>query len=73
MAHQHKAIADKSEEYSWGTCMTPTECAARPQRQEAHGNITRRDECRCGAVRYSEVNGGRTNYGEWTALQGDFA
>jgi hypothetical protein len=65
MKHEHKAIANASKDKGWTTCVTPQECAAHPQRQDAHGNIVRLDTCQCGATRESEINGSRTNYGAW--------
>lgn len=69
MTHRHKAIARRSTERCWVFCVTPTECAARPRRQEAHGNIVRRDVCACGATRQTEINAGRSNYGPWEVAQ----
>jgi hypothetical protein len=64
--HQHKAIPAKSQDRGWMYCVTPEECAARPHRQKAHGNIVRHDECACGATRQTEINGGGRNYGPWS-------
>jgi hypothetical protein len=67
MAHKHKA--EQSKDVGWTACVTPDECATHPYpRQDAHGNITRVDTCSCGAIRKSEINGGRTNYGPWEDL-----
>lgn len=63
--HAHRAIPGKSKDRCWIFCVTPCECAANPHRQAAHGNITRVDRCACGAVRETEINGGRANYGVW--------
>jgi hypothetical protein len=65
ITHVHKAIAVKSTERGWTVCVTPQKCAAHPHRQEAHGNIIQQDVCACGAVRATEINGGRKNYGPW--------
>lgn len=35
--HQHRAKISRI--VGWSHCVTPTECAANPQRQIAHGNI----------------------------------
>lgn len=67
--HTHKAISRKSKDCGWTACVTPTECAARPNRQEAHGNIVRQDLCSCGATRATEINGGRKNHGSWTEAE----
>lgn len=64
--HTHRAVASKSKDYCWSNCVTPECCAANPQRQRAHGNIVRHDVCICGAIRETEINGGRTNYGPWS-------
>jgi hypothetical protein len=66
MKHTHKAVAKKSRDRGWTHCVTPDECAANPERQAAHGNIIRIDECSCGAVRQTEINGGRNNYSPWS-------
>jgi len=63
--HIHKAIKSKSKDRGWNHCVSGAACAANPARQNAHGNITTVDVCSCGAVRESESNGGRTNYGPW--------
>ena len=65
--HTHKAIAAKSTERGWTVCVTPQECATHPHQQEAHGNIIQQDVCACGAVRRTEINGRRHNYGPWEA------
>jgi len=62
--HKHRPTIVERE-VCWTHCVTPAECAARPARQVAHGNIIRIDVCRCGAERSAEINGGRTNYGPW--------
>lgn len=65
--HQHRARAGaKSCIVGWSHCVTPDECAANPQRQSAHGNITEIVTCRCGAVRHTEINNGVANHGPWT-------
>lgn len=61
----HRAIPGRDKDHGWHTCVTPEACAARPERQAAHGNITRTDVCSCGATRQAEINAGRTNYGPW--------
>jgi len=71
MRHHHKAISAKSKDYCWTGCVTPSECAARPQRQVAHGNIIQHDVCSCGATRQTEINGGRSNYGPWKTAEED--
>jgi len=63
MAHRHRPKS--SEECVWTHCVTPDECADRPERQKAHGWIMRVDTCRCGARRQVEINFHRTNYGPW--------
>lgn len=65
MKHTHKAVAAKATDRGWVACVTPAECASHPHRQEAHGNITRHDVCSCGAIRKTEINGGRRNRGPW--------
>jgi hypothetical protein len=65
MKHVHKAIPARSKDRGWTVCVTPEYCAAYPTREQAHGNITRRDVCGCGATRETELNGGRANYGPW--------
>jgi hypothetical protein len=69
MKHTHKAIKAKSADYGWTCCVTPCECAARPRRQVAHGNIIRIDACSCGATRQTEINGGCSNYGPWIVAE----
>ena len=65
--HQHRARAGaKSCIIGWSHCVTPDKCAANPQRQSAHGNITEIVKCRCGAVRHTEINNGVANHGPWT-------
>lgn len=67
--HKHQAIPQKAMDRCWDHCVAA--CCARPEREVAHGNITRTDVCRCGATRESEINAGRTNYGPWEeALHG---
>jgi hypothetical protein len=66
MSHTHKAKPSASRERAWMYCVTPDECAAKPERQVAHGNIHRVDVCSCGAQRISEINGGRINFGPWS-------
>lgn len=63
--HIHRVIKKETRDYGWCYCVTPAECAAKPLRQNAHGNIVRIDFCRCGAIRESEVNGNAINRGEW--------
>ena len=70
MAHAHKAITAKAKDRGWVFCVTPHECAANPQRGDAHGNIPRHDVCSCGATRQTEINGGRSNYGPWAETEG---
>lgn len=65
MAHKHKAIPGKAKDVGWTHCTTPAACAANPLRQSAHGNIIQVDVCSCGAIRETEINGNRKNYGEW--------
>ena len=68
--HQHRARAGaKSCIIGWSHCVTPDECAANPQRQSAHGNITEIVTCRCGAVRHTEINNGVANHGPWTVTE----
>lgn len=67
-AHRHQAKPKLARESAWSHCVTPDLCAAHPDRQSAHGNITRIDVCSCGAERVSEININRTNYGAWEAL-----
>lgn len=67
--HTHRAVTMLAQEHGWAICVTPQECAANPQRQDAHGNRTRLDTCSCGAKRLAEFNGGRTNYGPWRAQE----
>jgi len=50
--------------------VTPRECAANPNRQSAHGGVTRGDHCKCGAVRYTESNYGHYNIGQWEENDG---
>lgn len=63
--HIHKARPSLSEDRGWVFCVTPHECAGKPSRQAAHGNITRQEMCRCGATRLVEINGGMLNVGPW--------
>ena len=66
MAQQkHKHRPASSVESCWSYCITPDECANRPERQKAHGWVHRIDKCRCGALRHVEVNFTRSNYGPW--------
>ena len=65
MKHRHQAVPAKSQDLAWTHCVTPALCAALGMRELAHGNITRHDQCACGATRQTEINGGRYNYGEW--------
>lgn len=65
MKHIHRAISEKTETRGWAHCVTPHECAANPSRQAAHGNVVYIDTCSCGAVRQTESNTGRRNYGGW--------
>lgn len=68
MQHTHRASPSRSTDRGWTTCVTPDECAARPERQSAHGGIVRIDVCSCGAVRRTEINGRRRNRGPWREL-----
>jgi hypothetical protein len=70
-SHKHRALPKRAKERGWVICVTPDECAANPQRQDAHGNRTRLDTCSCGATRLAEFNGGRTNYGPWREVEGE--
>lgn len=63
--HKHKAIPGNDKDYAWVMCVTPEKCAAKPERQQAHGNITRVDVCSCGMIRRTEINAGRANVGAW--------
>ena len=63
MDHRHKAIKSMRKESAWQYCVAPDKCKGNDE--TAHGNIVREDVCLCGAVRLSEVNGGRTNFAQW--------
>lgn len=65
MRHIHRAVKGKDKERCWTYCVAPELCGKYPEYQDAHGNIVRVDVCACGATRQSEINSGRTNYGEW--------
>jgi len=65
MSQTHKHKPHHTSERVWSHCITPDECAARPERQRAHGGIVRIDTCRCGAIRRAEITIARTNYGPW--------
>lgn len=64
----HKHRVQSSREQDWTYCITPSQCAAIPGRQSAHGNIHVIDTCACGAVRHSEING-RKNRGPWIEVE----
>jgi hypothetical protein len=59
--HTHRAATTR--ETVWAHCVTPEECAAEPMRVRAHGNITTRETCACGAERITEINSGRNSTG----------
>lgn len=63
MKHRHTSIDRRTA--CWMYCITPQACAANPSRQGAHGGVTHRDTCECGATREVESNYGHTNRGPW--------
>ena len=68
--HTHKAVPQMRMERAWGGCVAhgglSDGSAGHPDHhQRAHGGRLIIDECRCGATRQSESNGGRTYYGGW--------
>jgi hypothetical protein len=70
MHDDHSHAPEYRIDRGWTVCVTPDLCAAHPLRQDAHGGIVRTETCTCGAVRMSEHNGGRGNYGEWREPDG---
>lgn len=64
-AHTHRAIERLHREQGWTHCVTPVECAAKPERQSAHGGLIYTDTCACGAVRFTEANYPYTNHAPW--------
>lgn len=59
MAHSHRAVSDNAKVRPFNG---PVKYPGNPS---AHGNITVRDTCRCGAVRDCNVNGRHLEYGTW--------
>jgi hypothetical protein len=51
MTHRHKAIPDEARDYPY---MRPLRF---PENPRAHGGITRKDICTCGATRLTNING----------------
>ena len=56
---RHRAAGD-SPAHGWTSCVAAGSCSG-----AAHGAITYRDECRCGAVRRTETNGLHTATSGW--------
>ena len=59
--HRHRALFALRETVGWAQCVAPDLCTD----QRAHGGVVHVDYCRCGAVRYTEVNGGRKLRSPW--------
>lgn len=57
-AHRHAPAV--SSERAWQGCVTPWAC-----NPGAHGNITRREECSCGAHRAVSINGNHREAQHW--------
>lgn len=69
--HHHRALPQQHTVRSWTHCVAPGD----GHDEIAHGGLTYRDACSCGASRASEANGGRIVRGPWvvqfTAQQPD--
>jgi hypothetical protein len=65
--HRHKVKS--TQIVGWTQCITPDECAAHPEKQDAHGGVLKIDTCSCGAIRRSEVNGTASNRTSWEVRQ----
>ncbi len=63
--HIHRPIDTKTQLRAWTRCITPVACAARPERQWAHGSHLLSQACRCGATRWIEANAGPVNKTRW--------
>ena len=61
--HEHRPVQSRVEAGFW--CVTPARCAARPDRQAAHGGVVTIEVCRCGAERWTETNAGVENRSPW--------
>ena len=61
--HTHKAVPQMRRESAWSYCVAGG--SGNPDHARAHGGRLIIDECRCGATRQSESNGGRTYFGGW--------
>ena len=60
MTHTHRAIKTKAKDYGWTHCVLDHWHGG-----ASHGCIVRVDECKCGAVRKTEINGVHRDYGQW--------
>jgi len=57
--HRHKA--SRSEDWGFGGCAAPYDCDPR-----AHGGVTIREVCACGATRERNVNQRWSEHGVWS-------
>lgn len=62
MTHTHRRHQSKEPLPFWH-CVCTGDTYPR-HREEAHGGYSRRDTCRCGAIRHVNCNGGRREYEE---------
>ena len=60
--HHHRPQSTAVD--AWVACVAPDRCV----QFLAHGNITQRDVCRCGAIRETEMYGTFATVGDWTKL-----
>ena len=58
--HKHKAKANATTTTGWIHCVAAGDCDG-----SAHGGVTHREVCSCGAVRHVESNGNYQERSEW--------
>jgi hypothetical protein len=58
--HKHKAKAKETTTTGWTHCVAAGDCDG-----SAHGGVTYREVCACGAVRYIESNGAHRETSAW--------
>lgn len=66
MNHRHKADPSMRQDLPYFISVAESDrYGVSRQNQRAHGNIIARDECKCGAVRLTNVNGRHIERGPW--------
>ncbi len=60
--HVHRADPARQRTVGWTHCVAARNCSG-----ASHGCVTHVDECRCGAIRRTEVNQQHVERGTWEA------